>query len=305
MCYDHVFIHKIDSFDIPKKLVITYCDVTGIKSLFNTELGKKIETSVLKNKTQLILIPTDSVGIDDNEIEYLFKNVTFFTKENVKFYQSWYDHRLKFNYHLSSTIHSALDFYINYVKTNKYDVNDKIYHFLTLNNKGSFHRKDLYNFYNDLNSEDKDKILCSFRFAGIYLDHIDGTELNNYDLVYGKTLIDNYQQCFVEIVSESSMISITEKSYKPMLSETPFIYWNTAQSHINYQLRFFHDIGIDVNYFKINYLNQNSIKNKIIEILNTPKADLFVKYDYAFKLAAKNKIKILNFIESLEKELIS
>jgi len=301
---EHTVYHQIDTYNIPNKISISYCDVAGIKVFFETQLGKSIKINVVDNKTKLIMIPTDSVGVTDSEFDYLIENQTFFRNENVRFYQSWYDDRLKFNYHFGSTIHSALDFYINYTKTNKYDICNKRYHFITLNNKESILRKKLYNFYNNLRNIDKDKIICSFRFAGIHLDSIAGEEMHNFNEAYGESLINIYESSYMEIVSESSMTSITEKSYKPLLSETPFIYWNVNHPPINYQLKFFEDIDIDINYFGIDYFNENSIRGKINEILNTPKTDLLTKYNYAFELASQNKIKILNFIELLEKELV-
>lgn len=301
---EYEIICRFDTNKIPSKLYMSYCDVSGIEIFLNTELGSEIKDLIITNNTKLIIFPTDSVGITDTEFDYLFKSKEFFTHKNVKFYQSWYDSRLKFNYHFGSTIHSAMDFYINYVKTNKYNIIDKKYHFLTLNNKESPPRKKLYEFYINLPNNDKNKISCSFRFNGIDLDYIEGEEIHNFNQAYGNSLIQHYTNSFMEIVSESSLISITEKSYKPILSEVPFIYWNETHTSTNYQLKFFEDIGIDVNYFDIDYSNRNSISNKIIEILNTPQSDLFSKYNYAFALAAENKIKILNFIESLETEII-
>jgi hypothetical protein len=89
----------------------------------------------------------------------------------------------------------------------------------------------------------------------------------NYDS-FKENIINYYKNCLFEIISESSAISISEKSYKPILAGTPFLYWTfeNGQSY-HTQLTFFEKLGIDVNYFNIDYSDRFAVKEKVKELL--------------------------------------
>lgn len=290
--------------DIPNVVNVAFCDVTDIINLFNSPKGYRVLDKALKGEITLNLFPTDSVGITEYERDYLVGHEVMFRKPNINLYQTWYDSDLKFNYHIGSTIHSALDTFIKHFRNIHFDENSKTQHFLTLNNLHTPVREDLYKLYESFSEEDKKKIKCSFIFKGIELDKDLVPQLNNYELVFGKHGGSHYDTTLIEIVSESSEIAITEKSFKPLIIGLPFI---TYINHLNgtvHQIEYLKDIGIDINYFGINYLSKESIEGKIKELLSMTVDEIIDVYSDDFKKAKENKKIFLEFIDNIENNII-
>ena len=74
--------------------------------------------------------------------------------------------------------------------------------------------------------------------------------------------------------------------YKDSGKDTEIFDWinvleNIEKIKLNY--------GIDVNYFNINYKDENSIENKILELCNLDINELITKYKQTFKKAKQNQ----------------
>jgi hypothetical protein len=301
---DGNIINKLDMSNIPSVVSINYNNVSAIDNFLNTIDGRYIVDLVNRNIVTLNLFPLDSVGITTNELYYLSSNKEFFLKKNVNFYQSWYNNELNFNLYFGSTIHSAMDYLISISNGYDFDETKKTKHFLTLNNLFRPNRKDLFDFYNKLTELDKNKFLCSFNFENIILEkNVFSDSSTSGSKMYGNNIIEFYKKCLVEIVAESSHISITEKSYKPIIVGVPFIYWGQSLSDFP-QYEYFNQLGIDINYFNIDYTNIVNVKNKVTEILELPTTELLKKYKSSFDMALINKQKIINYIKSIENKII-
>ena len=305
-------INELDMQDLPNNIGISYNNVLGFIKLFESEDGQILIEKAKLGNVNLHILPTDSVGIVDEELEFLINNKETLTNPNIWFYQSWYNSTINFNLYFGTTIHSALDYFISKCKVEVFPNNVKEKHFLTLNNHFRPDRVDLYEFYENLNIDDKNKFLCSFNFNNIFLEELFDTsqQINNcnyptYDS-FKENIITYYKNCLIEIISESSTISISEKSYKPILTGTPFLYWTyiNEQSYVT-QLAFFKKLGIDVNYFNIDYTDRFAVKEKIKELLELSTEELLVTYNEAFIKANKNKQILIEYIISIEEKIIT
>jgi hypothetical protein len=295
--------------DIPNVVNISYCDVTDIINLFNTIEGGILIQKVFSNEITLNIFPVDTTYINEEEKEYLIGHESLLKRDNVNFYQIWYDPDIKFKYHLGSTIHEALFAFINKYSNYSYDYFKKTKHFLTLNNYWTPYREDLFNLYDSLSSEDKQKFTCSFKFKDIHLkNEIDDISevLKNFDACFGDNLFPHYDSCLIEIVSESSKESVTEKSFKPLLSGIPFIHWMDSEgdSVTNHQIKIFNDLGIDTCYFGIDYTNKHNISQKIQELLSMGIDEIREKYKEDFEKAELNKIKVFEWIHKITNDII-
>ena len=305
-------INGLDMQDLPNNIGISYNNVLGFIKLFESEDGQTLIRNAKLEKLTLHILPTDSVRITTEELEFLIKNKETLKNPNICFYQSWYDSTINFNLYFGTTIHSALDYFISSCKIESFPNDVKQKHFLTLNNQFRPDRADLYEFYENLNIDDKNKFLCSFNFNKIMLEQLfDASQpINNYIYAnydsFKENIINYYKNCLFEIVSESSAISISEKSYKPILAGTPFLYWTFAngQSYLT-QLTFFEKLGIDVNYFNIDYSDRFAVKEKVKELLALSTEELLLKYNDAFIKANKNKKILIDYITSIEEKIIT
>jgi hypothetical protein len=300
-------INELDMQDLPNNIGISYNDVLGFIKLFESEDGQILIENAKLGKLTLYIVPTDSVGIVDEELEFLINNKETLTNPNICFYQSWYNSTINFNLYFGTTIHSALDYFISKCKVESFPNDVKKKHFLTLNNHFRPDRADLYEFYENLNVDDKSKFLCSFNFNGIFLEKKIFDSYEKIEkCIYKNNIVDYYKNCLFEIVSESSAISISEKSYKPILAGTPFLYWTFAngQSYLT-QLTFFEKLGIDVNYFNIDYSDRFAVKEKVKELLALSTEELLLKYNDAFIKANKNKKILIDYITSIEEKIIT
>jgi hypothetical protein len=297
-------INTLDILNVPNVVSINYNNVSAIYDFLNTIDGRYIVDLVNNNTITLNLFPLDSVGITMDEFDYLQSNKEFFSKENVNFYQSWYNSELNFNLYFGSTIHSAMDYLISISSDYNFDINSKTKHFLTLNNLFRPNRKDLFDYYNHLTNSDKDKFICSFNFENVILENDVFSDLSTAgSKMYGNNIVEFYDKCLVEIVAESSHIAITEKSYKPLIMGTPFIYWTNSLSDFP-QYEYFNYLNIDINYFNIDYTDIVNVKDKVTEILALSPTELIEKYKSAFELATYNKEKIISYIKKIESKII-
>lgn len=292
--------------NIPDILNISYCDVTNIIDFFNSEKGGIILQKALSNELSLNLFVTDSIGITDYERNYLKGHEVLFRRKNINLFQTWYDPKLSFNYYLGCTIHTALEEFIDYFKNFSLPLDGREKHFLTLNNFHTPAREDLFEFYNSISTEDREKFLCSFRFKNIFLEKDLPDVMNQYSLVFGENAASYYSKCLIEIVSESSEISITEKCYKPLLAGVPFLHWIVpSPDGTHHQIEYLKAIGIDTVYFGIDYSDLENVKLKTKELLSLKTSEILEIYKDDFEKAKENKIKFYNWLDSVTKKLVN
>jgi hypothetical protein len=256
----------------------------------------------------LNIFPVDTTYIDLYEKEYLIGHESLLKRHNVNFYQIWYDPFIQFPYHLGSTIHEALLPFIERYRKFSFDYTKKEKHFITLNNVHTPSREILYNFYNLLSESDKQKFICTFNFMNIGLEHEKenfSTIFKDFNLVFGESIFPYYDSSLIEIVCESSSVSVTEKSFKPLLSGTPFIWWLYGNNNnFDNQIKIFESIGIDTCYFGIDYKNLNTIQEKVDELLQLPISEILVKYKGDFEKALENKQKVFDWIDKLTNDIV-
>jgi hypothetical protein len=300
---DNAIFHNLNFEFLPDIITISYVDIDGLLSFINTENGKKIINSVLDNKLKLVIYPTDSLCLSGEQYHNLCDNLDFISNPNVTFYQSWYNEFLNFNLYCGSHIHRALYTFIFRNENKNIDLHKKEKYFLTLNNRWNLAREELYNFYQSLTDDDKNKFHSSFNFKDLFLGDIKDT-----DDLYGDNVIEFYDNSLMEIITESHYDSITEKSYKPLIAGMPFIYWSIDDNYKvkdNYsdQISYFKLLDIDVNYFNINYNNRENTENKIKELLSLSTEELLEIYNLAFEKAKQNKVKIINYLLDVESKI--
>lgn len=294
--------------DMPSVINICYCDVTDIIDFFNSLEGGIIIQKVFQNEITLNIFPTDTTYITDEEKEYLIGHESLLKRHNVNFYQIWYEPDISFNYHLGSTIHEALLPFTDTYRNHSFDYDKKNKHFLTLNNVHTPSRELLYELYNSKTEVDKKKFVCSFKFKNIGLEN----ETENFDemfmdfsKIFGDNLYPFYDSSLIEIISESSDVAVTEKSFKPLLSGLPFIWWieDFRPEHL-YQIEIFKSIGIDTCYFGIDYTRRMTIREKIDELLSLSISEILEKYKDDFIKAQENKKKVFEYIDTITNDII-
>jgi hypothetical protein len=298
------FFFNFDINNIPNILNICYCDVTDIINLFNSPRGFKILKMGMDGKIKINLFPTDSVGITEYEKNFLVGHESLFRNSNINLYQTWYDFDLNFNYYIGSTIHSALSYFIDYFRNNDFDETKKEKTLLTLNNFHTPDREELFKFYISLHEKEKEKFICSFRFKKIYLDNILKKEITPHTNLYNKNTINFYKNSLIEIVSESSYIATTEKTFKPLLAGVPFIHYIGDLDGTVFPIQYTKEIGIDTTYFDIDYSDKKNILSKIKEILKMSNSEILKVYQKDFQKAKENKIKFYKFLDNITTNLI-
>jgi hypothetical protein len=159
----------------------------------------------------------------------------------------------------------------------------------------------LYNIYNTFDSNIKEKIVSSFNFAGIFLEkELFSSKNAEHQLMYTSNILNFYKDVLFEVVSETGA-NVTEKIYKPLILGVPFILYNTfALGQINY----FKNIGIDINYFNLDYTNIKNINNFILNLCSNDINILKIKYEHIFDMAENNRIKIYNHFNKIKTEII-
>ena len=70
-----------------------------------------------------------------------------------------------------------------------------------------------------------------------------------------------------------------------------------TMSMVLFWRKWYKSIGIDIDYFNIDYYNPNSIREKIIELCSMTLSEIEEKYKDTFEKAEQNKILINKFIK--------
>lgn len=305
---NNIIFYNLDINDIPDVVNILYCDVTDIIDLFNSYEGGKLIEKVFNNEVILNIFPVDTTYIDYEERKYLIGHESLLKRHNVNFYQIWFDHHIQFKYHLGSTIHEALFYFIEKYRNHSFDYSKKDKHFLTLNNVHTPSREILYKFYNSLNSNNKNKFVGSFVFENIKLENeIENfnTIFNDFSQVFGTSIFPYYESCLIEIICESSHVAVTEKSFKALLSGLPIIWWNFANGpEYPHQIKIFDTLGIDTRYFGIDYADEYTIAQKVNELLGLSIEEIMEKYKDDFIKAQENKKKVFEYIDTITNDII-
>tara|TARA_B100001769_G_scaffold100675_1_gene77848 strand:- start:592 stop:1515 length:924 start_codon:yes stop_codon:yes gene_type:complete len=273
---------------------------------------QNVWTTTNLNK-QIVCLPVDAYHINAYERYLYSKNKDMFDK--VTLYST---DKVEENFTNITFGTDILDNFPYYEKCDRKYSNAK--HFLCLLGTPKRHRINLkkFIFKNNLQS----KGIISSIWSGISPDiqkdsdtkwnlnttH-DGTIFKKE--IYAKETLDKfYNNCSFEIVTESCSQLITEKTLKPLLYGVPFIFYsnmNNTPTKSLYKDSFKDtemfdwinvleniekiklNYGIDVNYFNINYKDENSIKNKILELCNLDINGLITKYKQTFKKAKQNQ----------------
>lgn len=301
---ENAIIHNLDENNLSDTISISYVGINELINFLKSDFGKKIIELTNLNKIKLIIYPTDSLCLTNYDYDNLIEYVPFLRNENIIFYHSWYNQFINFNLYCGSHIHNALNEFILYFENKNKNLLKANKHFLTLNNNWNIAREELFDFYDNLNFIDKEKINASFNFKNIFLNNIREQK----DLFYSENIFDYYEKSLIEIITESHFDSITEKSYKPIIAGIPFIYWGTDSQYkvedcYKNQIDYFKEINIDVNYFEINYKDVNNTKEKIKELLELPINEIIEKYKNAFEKAKENQIKILNHLSQINEKI--
>tara|TARA_Y100000996_G_C22467787_1_gene620822 strand:+ start:50 stop:973 length:924 start_codon:yes stop_codon:yes gene_type:complete len=280
---------------------------------------QNVWTTTNLNK-QIVCLPVDAYHINAYERYLYYRNKDMFDK--VTLYST---DKVEENFSNITFGTDILDNFPYYKKCDRKYNNAK--HFLCLLGTPKPHRVNLKNFIFKNNLQSKGMI--SSIWSGISPDiqkdndtmwgintlH-DGTV--NTNQMYSKETLDNlYTNCAFEIVTESCSQLITEKTLKPLLYGVPFIFYSKIS---NEPLAFpyndsFRDTeiydwvnvleniekvklnyGIDVNYFNIDYKNENSIEDKILELSKLTIKQLFTKYNQTFKKAKQNQKLIKQYL---------
>lgn len=295
--------------NLPDIVNIKYCDITDIIDFFNSLEGGVIIQKVFQNEVHLNIFAEDTTYITDYEKEFLIGHESLLKRKNVRFYQIWYDPDISFPYHLGTTIHEALIPFIEKYRDYNFDYTTKQNHFLTLNNVHTPSRELLFNFYNELSNEDKEKFICSFKFANVSLENEKKSNFDeifqNFNEVFGNSIFPHYESSLIEIISESSDVAVTEKSFKPLLSGLPLIWWieDFRPEHLH-QIEIFKSIGIDTCYFGIDYTRRVTIREKINELLSLSTDEILEKYEDDFIKAKENKNKVFEYIDTITNDII-
>lgn len=277
------------------KLYISYVGIDELINFFKSADGLLLSEKVYNSNLNLIILPTDSLCIS-GENDYDILKMDLFLHENVNFFHSWFSKIKNFKIYFGIHIHKNINEFISSQIENKIEVSKKVKHFFTLNNKFNGYRKKLLDFYNTLSLDNKEKIIASFNFNELYFD-----SFQTINEQYGNSLNNLYNDCLIEIVNESAICSISEKSYKPILAGIPFIYWYGDEDvKFSYQIEYFNHIGIDTTYFGIDYSNHNSVIQKINEILTLPISEVVQQYETEFVKAEENKKKLFDYLSNIK-----
>lgn len=287
-------------------------------------INNTIEGSNLKNfvnsGNKISFIPQDSYHISDIDKYIYEKNKPLLESENVNFYST---DKLADGF---TNLFWGINI-LNIVNENELITADRKFngskHFLSLMGVEKKHRQFLFDFLSEENLLAKG--IVSARWLGISPDVLKTKphEVND-DIKYRKELLDSfYNNCLFEIVTESRESLITEKTLKPLLYGVPFIVsfktkddtkkcWESYlvggnQSFITsaslQTIHWYKNMGIDINYFDIDYLNPNSIEEKIKELCSMSFKDILKKYKDTFEKAKQNQIiikqKLNKFYETI------
>jgi len=285
-------------------IFVLYNELTKLIEFLESKDSSLLVNKIKDNKIKVIFISDDSDFISKSDLDCFLRWESFFNQKNVKIiFSNFYKEIKNFDKLLYPGI--FIHFQINYLIKNSFSYNhldyEKEYHFLSLNNKERPLRLQLFNFYKNLKEEQQNMVLCSFNFKNKYIEKslfIDNTP--NHPLLYDNNLLNFYKKSLFEIVTETHNEVVTEKVYKPIFMGIPFIIYSDDS---NYQFNYFKSIGIDIDYFSLKNKNTKEIENFIKNILSMDINDIKIKYESAFIVAEKNKIKIINYINNIKTEI--
>lgn len=286
-------------------IFVSYTEFSRIIEFIENKENSIILNKIKDNELKVVFIPDDSASINIDDFNSILEYQYFFNQENIKIiFSNFYKKLSSFDKHLY--VGTFITFNLNYLILNGFDYshlsNEKKYHFLSLNNKKRQSRILLFNFYESLNNIEKEMFLCSFNFKNKFLEKelFLNDNMLTHPLYYGKALVDYYKKCTFEIVTETENDVVTEKTYKPLLLGVPFIIYSIDNS---YQINYFNNIGIDIDYFSLKNKNKTEIDKLIKEILSMSIFDIKIKYKQVFIDAEKNKIKIRNHLNNIKTEI--
>ncbi len=299
----------IDRLYDKKKIFIKYCYFAYIKKFIENEVFQTLINKFVNNDLKIVLVGDDVSFLRDDDVDYIEKNDWFFKNKNLLFYQVTYittKKEFEQNLYIGVFVHYLLRHLLHQSEYNHFEQNhEKV--FLSLNNRERKYRTKLYNLYEKLNNTEKDKLLVSFNFKNIFLEKElfpgnSGEANYEHSSLYTSDILKFYKKCMFEIVSETMENLITEKTYKPLLCGVPFIIYNEKTDDI---INSYKNLGIDINYFGIDYSDIENVNQFIKSILSEDTNLLKQKYKLAFIQAEENKVKLhqhfLNVKEKIEK----
>jgi len=286
------------------KIYIKYSTFNDIITFIEDVNTNKVKDIIKKKLVKIVFIGDDSYPIFESDFNYIEKNKWLFENKNIQFWQTNY---LNKQTNIRQKLYMGV--YIHYFLKNilKFDYNhlenNFTKHFLTLNNKEKPNRVELFKLYENLNEPDKEKIIASFNFKSKFLDKnlFENNKKNqDYELYYTLDILNFYKDVMFEIVCETGIINVTEKSYKPLILGVPFILYNMDSSN---HLKYFENIGIDVNYFNIDYSDIKNVDKFILEILLDDISTIKEKWSDVFLKAKENRVKIYEYLNKIKQEI--
>ena len=292
--------------------------------LHNTIEGKDLlKKNKEKKVKKIIFAQTDNYSVDLYE-QHIYERLQslYLSKYDIEIYNTGFltDNFKNINYGI--TILSWMEEFFNITYETKADR-----HFLSLNSRQKETRTILFEFLEKNNLLTKG--ICSFHWMkispDISVDKFQG-EINNEEshlkkidnqILHSNTITPLYEKTLFEIVAPSGHNLVTEKSLKPLLHGKPFLLWfhmtleddwnfytqlgysgvTTTMGRVLFWRKWYKSIGIDIDYFNIDYFNPNSIKEKIIELCSMSLNEIKDKYKDTFVKAEQNKILINKFIK--------
>ena len=313
------------NYEWPKITKILYHTIDDVYTfLQDTKAGKDLLKKHEEKKVyKIIFAQTDNYNVDlyEQHIYELLKSL-YLSKYNIEIYDTGFlsDDYENINYGITVLSWMEEFFHIKCeTKPNR--------HFLTLNSRQKEARINLFDFLEKNNLLTKG--ICSFHWMrispDISLDKFEGEiddkeshlEKVHNGILHSNSVTPLYEKTLFEIVSPSAHNLVTEKTLKPLLHGKPFLLWiyfilendwslypalghsnvTRTMSMVLFWRKWYKSIGIDIDYFNIDYYNPNSIREKIIELCSMSLDEIQEKYKDTFEKAEQNKILINKFIE--------
>ena len=296
--------------------VLVYHRLYDLEMYLNNTIEGNNFKKFVESGNSMNILPIDSYRISSIDRYIYKKNKKFLKSKNVNFYST---DKLDYDFENIGWGTTILDSIYHLINADRTFDNSK--HFLCLMGTQKPHRTRVYDFLLEENIISKG--ITSARWKGVHI-----SSWKNYD----KRILDNYyNSCLFEIVTESTEELVTEKTLKPLLYGVPFIlpflkegvgceektYMDTIfkeyltgeysatlpNSRTLQIIEWLENIGIDINYFDIDYLNLNSIEEKIKELCSMSFEDILKTYSDTFKKAKQNQIiikqKLNKFYETI------
>lgn len=282
-----------------EKIFIHFKEFSYIKDFLENDVSDSIKEDVKNNNLKVVFIGDDSYPIFNEDVDYIKSNDWFFKNKNVQLWVTNYNDEksIEKNLYVGTMIHFMLRRIINC--DYQHSTQEFTKHFITLNNKDKPDRLRLYDLYTSL---DSNNFIASFNFNGVFLqEHLfNHLEIKENEKIYDTDILKFYKQCLFEIVCESGTVNVTEKSYKPLLLGVPFIPY---AENVSNQIKYFKHIGIDINYFDLDFTDINNINKFIRKITSMNIDDVRKEYDYVFVKAQENRTKIKNYFNYVKDKI--